>query len=74
MSLDIKLLLIGSIMWILMALYYVNAGIMIEGARVWGAGSAIFFILFLAIRYAERRGAKAFLRSKPLNTGNHFKD
>jgi hypothetical protein len=55
MSLDIKILLAGSLVWILMALYYVNANIMIEGARVWGAGAVIFFLLFLAVLYAERQ-------------------
>jgi cytosine/uracil/thiamine/allantoin permease len=59
MSLDMKILLAGSVVWILMALFYVASDIMIEGARVWGAGAVIFFVLFLLIWSVERQSAQA---------------
>jgi|Deesub1362B_J571_1020462.scaffolds.fasta_scaffold00866_6 hypothetical protein len=66
-SLDTKLLLLGSMVWILMAIYYLATDIMIEGARVWAAGSVIFFIIFLSTWYAERRGEQKRREGEPQN-------
>lgn len=53
---DSLLFFIGGIIWILVAVYYAFAGLMMEGTRVWASGAAIFLLLFLVVWYAERRG------------------
>ncbi len=68
MSWDAKALLWLTLIWAVIAVLFVPVLGMVEGARGWGVGAAIFLLLYLWLKKAEREGhapAKAERHDRP---------
>jgi hypothetical protein len=58
MSWDSKSLLLLTVTWAALAVVYATPVVdMTAGTWAWGAGAAIFLLVFLAVWRAERRGS-----------------